>query len=404
MKILMQELQDSKKFLEIILDSITSAVFIVDKSMKIYEINDSFKTLFHKKDDQILGKLCGNALSCEYAVRENALCGTTKNCMDCCLRKAIEETFRRKKTIYRRKIIREFFIKNKFQKKYLQFTTKLIKYKNSEMVMIILDDITDSELSKLKLKERNDLIEKQNLKMKEELKLAKTVQQSIIPFDLPKIQNLKFHAIYHPLEEVGGDIYDILELDEDNIGVFVSDISGHGVSAAMITAMVKALIETYKKRAKDPSKLMKFLNEKLLALNGNKFITAFYGVYNKKSKNLKYVRCGHPYPLLIRNFEILNIQGRGSMVLGVFEEAEFFENSIKLQEKDKLLIYTDGFLETKNKFGVEFEEIIPQILQKNTKTEIRKLTEKLYQKLIEFTFDFKDDICILGMEILKNSN
>ncbi len=141
-------LKESNLFLNSILQSITSAIFIVDKNIKIQNFNDPFSTLFHREEDKIIGELCGNAIGCAFTVDENKNCGTTSNCSECDLKISLLKVFTEKVPTYRGKIIRGFHINNKTIVKHFQFSTKFISYNDEEMALIIIDDITESEEQK----------------------------------------------------------------------------------------------------------------------------------------------------------------------------------------------------------------------------------------------------------------
>lgn len=157
-----ERLKESNNFLNLLLENITSAVFIVDSKIRIRKFNDSFKVLFHKKEDQILGELCGNAINCVFSVEEHKDCGMTTHCGKCILRKSLVKTFVKKVPTFRKKLVRDFYIKEKKIIKFFQFTTKYVTYNGEEMSVIILDDITELETKNIELKheinEKNELL------------------------------------------------------------------------------------------------------------------------------------------------------------------------------------------------------------------------------------------------------
>ncbi|QEK11115.1 SpoIIE family protein phosphatase [Crassaminicella thermophila] len=401
MQLSLKQLKDSNRFLNIIFENITSAVFLINRNMKIQQFNEPFKVLFNKEEDQIIGKLCGNVIECKYTVEEDKLCGRTSNCETCIIRKAVLKAFNEKQPTFKETINRNFYINGKSIEKYFQFTTKYLNYNNEDMALIILDDITEIEKSKLELKKRNEIIEKYNRRIRDELALAKNVQQNLIPRNLPHIEGISLSAIYKPLEEVGGDLYDFIKLDEDTFGIFLSDISGHGVPAAMITTMVKAIMETSKHLFKHPAAFISYLNRKLINISEDMYLTAFYGLYNRKTKKLTYMRCGHPYPILIRNEEYIEIKEGGSTILGVFENINFESKTISLQEGDKLIFYTDGLTDS-----LDDNQSFYHIIMKHSHKPIKECINKLYEEVIRIKEikNLEDDICILGMEIHENSN
>lgn len=157
MKLEIKNLKESNTFLNTVLDSITSAIFIVDRDITIQSFNDSFGALFGRTEDKILGELCGNAIGCKYTVNEGKNCGTTSNCTDCELRKSLLRAFTEKVPTYKGKLTREFYINGIPTLKYFLYTTEYITYNNEEMILIIVDNVTELEMQKIKLEDLNKL-------------------------------------------------------------------------------------------------------------------------------------------------------------------------------------------------------------------------------------------------------
>lgn len=168
----LNELKQSNKFLNNLIDNITSAIFVVDNNIKIQNFNNSFQALFQKPEDKILGELCGNAVGCVYTIDQSQDCGQTENCNECLLRKSVLKAFTAKIPTYREKLIREFYIKNEKILKYFQFSTKYTQYNNQDMALIVLDDITEFEIQKLILKQQNIELQKLNNRENEFLGMA----------------------------------------------------------------------------------------------------------------------------------------------------------------------------------------------------------------------------------------
>lgn len=159
MRLTIENLKDSNEFLNTLLDNITSAIFIADQELRIQSFNDSFQSLFYKNEDLILGQLCGNALGCVYTVTYNADCGTTKNCSQCTLRSSLIQTFLKKIPTNRAVLAREFQINGLMIEKCFQYSTRNIFFNNQEMILVIVDDITDAEKQKEALAEKNRHLE-----------------------------------------------------------------------------------------------------------------------------------------------------------------------------------------------------------------------------------------------------
>ena len=256
----------------------------------------------------------------------------------------------------------------------------------------------------LKNRELYAVIEKQNTQIKNEMILARNIQKNLLPSQFPNLGKVNFASLYEPMEEIGGDLYDFIRLRErELIGIFISDISGHGVPSALITSMVKIILDNSGGHKLDPVGLFTYLNEKLQDKTSEYYLTAFYGVYNIDTKIFKYARAAHPYPIIIRKKELIYLNGKGS-ILGIFEKIKLEEKEFKLEKDDKVIFYTDGLTDVRNNAHIKFEKIFAEVLLKHHALPIKELIQNIYHELIAFSTTKKnmsDDICILGMEVLE---
>jgi signal transduction histidine kinase len=152
-----QQWINSNDFLSSLFNNMNCAVFIVDRDVRIQNINRYFTTLFQKSENEVFNELCGNALGCVFPVREKTNCGKTVNCDECMLRKSLLRCFSEKGDALNAVIEREFYINNAPVLKYFNITTKYFKYDDLELVLVIIYDITDLESHKRRLEELNAL-------------------------------------------------------------------------------------------------------------------------------------------------------------------------------------------------------------------------------------------------------
>jgi Osmosensitive K+ channel histidine kinase len=162
MALQLENLKESNEFLNILFDNITSALFIVDQSAKIENVNDSFSILFQKREEQVLGELCGNALGCVFAIEEDKDCGTTSNCTNCKLRKDILKTMSEKVPTYRKKLSRDFYTSQTKESKHFLYSTKFIQFHGQKYTLIIIDDHTELENHRKQLEEQNETLKSLN--------------------------------------------------------------------------------------------------------------------------------------------------------------------------------------------------------------------------------------------------
>jgi len=183
----------------------------------------------------------------------------------------------------------------------------------------------------------------------EQLRMAGQVQRNFLPAQLPNSNTLRWATVFEPADWVSGDIYDIARLDEQHIGFYVADAVGHSMPAALLTMFLKQAI-TMRQTTGDeytifaPAEVITNLNNKMLAqhLTGCLFVTCCYCLLNVTTLKLTYARAGHPYPVFLRRGTAPEqLQSRGGL-LGVFDDAEFEQETVQLAPGNKLLIYSDG--------------------------------------------------------------
>ncbi len=246
-----------------------------------------------------------------------------------------------------------------------------------------------------------------------ELELAKKIQNFLIP-STPPLFEIK--AFYKPMEKVCGDLYDFIEIDDDKMGIFISDVSGHGVPAALITSMIKSAINQMKNEIVNPAKFLKKLNDFLYVQLQDHFVTAFYGIYNKSKRQFIYANAGHVLPYKISKEEIsrLSSENRG-FPLGIMMSEELLKLSkdyvnkiVKLKKNDKIFLFTDGLSESISSIGGENDDPIYfgdsnlEMALENLKTfSSAHIIEKIYEKLVDFRGNdfFDDDICMICFEV-----
>jgi len=250
---------------------------------------------------------------------------------------------------------------------------------------------------------------RQYTKMKDdfdfELNLAAEFQHTFLPKreNLPDFKGVKCDYLFRPLLKVSGDFIDISMLEENVYGYFISDISGHGVAAALISAMLKVFFSLYGKDVLSPQLLFDLLNQEFFSyLNSGEYFTSFYGIYFVEEKKFVYTNANHPAPLLLRvktgQIKPLNTEG---FFVGVFKTSEFEEKEEFLEKGDRILFYTDGVIEAKNSNHEEFGETrLRKMYREGSGTEITQLLENIEHAVEEFTqHTIEDDIAMVILEI-----
>lgn len=187
-------------------------------------------------------------------------------------------------------------------------------------------------------------------RMHDEMQLAAMVQQELLPRSLPTVHGVSLGVMWRPANYVSGDIYDVIRLDEDHIGVFLADAVGHGVPAALLTMVIARALTTKevtgnRYRLVPPGEALARLNQDMIRRKGDntRFATAVYALIDCRSRTVRLAGAGHPAPLLLRAGQPMRELATPGGLLGVFEDEAFPEIELELHRDDRLLIYSDGF-------------------------------------------------------------
>lgn len=250
-----------------------------------------------------------------------------------------------------------------------------------------------------------------NNRLNKELDYAKVIQQSLLPPEKIMFENVMFNSKYIPCEKLSGDFYDIYEIDKNNIGMYILDVTGHGVPAALLTMFsinnVKSNEKVIKRyRGLKPHKNLKNFYEEFNKLNfpEEMHIVTFFATYNKPNKVLTYCSAGmNCYPIVIRRtgeYELLD-KSRGFPIcqLSEFFTPEYESAKIQLQHGDKIIFYTDGLTDMQKNSAISQDELL-NVLIKNSKSSSEKLNHDIWEKLKNSIRDFDDDITYFIMEVL----
>lgn len=265
--------------------------------------------------------------------------------------------------------------------------------------------------SREELRTKN-LLMQENLQMAREIQFAMLPQQyPVFPGNVPAEQSaFQFVHRYQPAETVSGDFFSVSALSEDEAAVFICDVTGHGMRAALVTAMIRALVEELKPIARDPGMFLRKVNSDLFTIlktTGSPMLTtAFYLVANWRTGIMRFANAGHPKPLLIRRPDsriepLVNVSGKSQPALGLFEDPPYQTSEINLAPGDLVTLFTDGLYEVQ---GPNEELYSQERLIMDMKDRLSRPTTQLFDELLtaigNFSVDheFADDVCLVGME------
>jgi serine phosphatase RsbU (regulator of sigma subunit) len=187
-------------------------------------------------------------------------------------------------------------------------------------------------------------------RIEQELRVARLIQQTLLPKEVPDLEGYKLAAYYQPAREVGGDFYDFLKLDDEHLGLVVGDVTDKGVPAAIVMATTRTMLRASAQRLDSPGEVLKRVNDVIVRdIPPNMFITCLYAILNLKSGLLRYANAGHDLPYRRRRrsseaggAEELRATG---MPLGLLPGMSYEEKEIVLDRGDSVLFYSDGLVE-----------------------------------------------------------
>jgi phosphoserine phosphatase RsbU/P len=252
---------------------------------------------------------------------------------------------------------------------------------------------------------RNTLRRDRQLKeIQKELEVARRIQLSILPSEFPSSTNFRVAARYIPMTAVAGDFYDYIIADDQQVGLLIADVSGHGVPAALIASMVKLAAASQRAVAADPCRFLSGMNSALLGNTQNQFVTAAYVYLNSESGELRYSAAGHPPLLLIRNGRVTPIEENGLM-LAVFGFASYSTAVHKLEKDDRIVMYTDGVMEASNAAGDFFGHVaLCDLLTGTRELSPAMAADSIISSVRQWSEKQDDDLTIIICDYVSKKN
>jgi sigma-B regulation protein RsbU (phosphoserine phosphatase) len=281
-------------------------------------------------------------------------------------------------------------------------------------MVISLLDISEQKAAREQLEKYARELSDRNRQMEEDLVMAREIQEALLPRDYPcgDADRFKLAHVYYPSGAVGGDFFDVFRISDAEIGVFLCDVMGHGMRAALVVATIRGLLEQLKGGANDPGQFLTDMNN---AYNGVfqkmrdvTFATTFYCVVNTKSGEVRYVDAGHPAPFilhrgegLVEQVDISDVKGKGPAI-GLFEEVTYRQGCFSLKPQDMLMLYTDGLGEELNEQDEYYEtKRLAEFLAAHAKDEPEQLLQGIARDALMFSgkSEFSDDVCLFAVAL-----
>ncbi len=249
---------------------------------------------------------------------------------------------------------------------------------------------------------KNEQLQEEAVKserMERELQLAREIQVAFLPKDIPVIPGWDIDVHWQPAREVGGDFYDILQLDEHKIGFIMADVADKGMPAALFMTLIRTLMRATAKDETSPAAVLKQVNELLIPDTKNgMFVTLFFGVIDTDTGTMVYANAGHNPPLVKRHDQVeLQELTRTSIALGLFSNIEVEERVISLGLRDCVFLYTDGITEAFSAQGEMFGvDRLKNLLKDAQLMSAHRLSASIIEAVQEFIAgaELSDDITV----------
>lgn len=301
-------------------------------------------------------------------------------------------------------------------------TTKVpLRNRNGESIGVIGigRDITERKGAEEQIFRYNAEIRQRNAELEDDLHMAREIQQAFLPQTYPTFPKgaspsqsaIRFFSRYIPTTAVGGDFFHVLPISDTEAGIFICDVMGHGVRAALVTAIQRALVEEMFPIAADPSRFLTEINRTLLSIlrraRTPMFASAFSLVVDIGRGCVRYANAGHPGPVLIRRETgeaagLCDTQERPGPALGVFKDAVYELHERPIAPRDLVVLFTDGLYEVEGHHDAFFNhEMLLEVLHRNAAKPTEKLIDDTLGEIREFALGhtFADDVCLIGVEI-----
>ena len=293
-----------------------------------------------------------------------------------------------------------------------------------KIIHAVARDVSEHKRAQELLSRFADALNKKNLEMQEDLKLAREVHQVFVPERYPifpvgapaERSALRFAHRYLPTSALGGDFFDIIPVSATEAGILICDVMGHGMRAALVTSIIRGLTDKYRAYAGEPGEFLGKINQALVSnlktCSATIFATAYYLVIDVQTGRVRAANAGHPTPLVMRTAAKLverldNTPLPHAPALGLMNETVYATITQALGLQDRLVLYTDGIYEVEAKDGQQFgvERLEESIRRRVNASQVQMLDELLVEaRLFAVNGEFTDDVCLLSVELASLAN
>lgn len=237
----------------------------------------------------------------------------------------------------------------------------------------------------------------------QEISEARSIQKGFLPKEIPELPGYEIASAWRSARVVGGDYFDVLPFDANELGLCIADVAGKGFSAALLMSNLQAAVRGLAASSLAPNELCVRLNALLHRnMEGDRFVTLFYAQLDGPARRLSYVNAGHNPPIVVHRDGSHHRLREGGGVLGVFSDQTFASGIIQLQPGDRLVLFTDGVTDASNTGEEQFgEQRLLELLEANRTSTPAEIKDKILSALTDFSrSSWHDDATLLIVAVL----
>ncbi len=265
------------------------------------------------------------------------------------------------------------------------------------------------------LKAAHELLVEKQRQLREDMEAAAEIQRRFLPQDAPRIKGIAIASKFQPCSLIAGDMFNVIPLDQSHLGIYIFDVSGHGVPAAMLAVSVYQMMQPdsgilltrdfeqlRSGSIASPREVFETLDIEFPIERFDKYFTMFYGVLNCEDGILTYSNGGHPHPILLHPDGTMDFLDKGGTIIGIGGIIPYEQEQRGLQRGDKIILYSDGVTELQNPQGDLFGlDRLSQLISETRNRPIPDVLEKIHSSLMEFVGPDgpQDDLSLLGIEV-----
>jgi sigma-B regulation protein RsbU (phosphoserine phosphatase) len=250
----------------------------------------------------------------------------------------------------------------------VEVTLNAVQIGGKPALIVVWHDLTEIKRAEAELRRRTEELAAINAHLKRDLKAAARIQQALLPAVLPDTTPVRLAWTYRPCEELAGDLLNIFLLDDRRVGLYLLDVSGHGVAASLLSVTASHFLTPHGDASllrlptvagtpaglARPGEVLRRLNVQFCSERSEQFMTLFYGILDFTALSLCYANAGHPGPVVLSDGAAPRVLQNSGLPVGVMEQAEYEDAELALRSGDRFWLYSDGLPEAMNPTGEQF--------------------------------------------------